>query len=217
MPFISSWYFYVIFHFHMCYTCAQIHVSNGHVETRNHPLVHFIRLLMLRQGLLMRIWLGWSASDPENQLSLPSQCRDSRYALPRLTLYTWILGLELGSSCIWDKCVTDWAISLAPNSSHGCMDHRRLIWYRFWNYTQLWYHADWVFWYSLLILMRGGMFINTQHTFEHASTWQPIKKWIFLIYPKRQTKHSHNGREKFQHKSYGQCYRSLAVVFSLLL
>lgn len=93
-----------------------------HMHTRNQLWMLFIRTLC--PGFFWDRFFQWgleftdqtrmaSQLSPVNRQSLPFQSWDCKL-MPVCHFIIQVLGIKLKSSCLWDKHVTQWAISPAP-------------------------------------------------------------------------------------------------------
>lgn len=150
--------------------CVQIHVSPWTCRDQNSSLdewpsivTPFILLHLFTyfdtmspyENWDLRIWLDWSASESQrsNRLHIfPVGTADMHC---NIWYCRWILAVELGSSCLWGKHFTHWAITWAPNSSRGCKDYRFIWRHVLKSDTALTQSRPRIFGYFSLILMRG--------------------------------------------------------------
>lgn len=117
LPFLA----YMCVYIYMCLCVVWVYLYMCACGSRDQSGMSFFRMAcsllnLLRQtfslawGLL--IWLDWSASEPQECLSLSPQCWDYEYMplYPAFSCGFW--GIELRTLYFQDKNFIDWAISL---------------------------------------------------------------------------------------------------------
>lgn len=82
---------------------------------------------ILRQSLSLNLEFidGAGLAGLRILLSPPSQLWDSKH-LPWHSTFNWVLEIKVRPSCLHSKLCTDWAISLAPQSTFGDFEPHRL-------------------------------------------------------------------------------------------